>query len=107
MTTTEPAQACTHPRELVVTGDAGNRQCVECGVTLVNTNRISMTRNLNPTHDRGPVDAVHLHATHTPHGWTGDGCPTVCGHPCSTVDTAYRNLDPERVTCERCLAHAS
>ena len=34
MTTTEPAQVCTHPRELVVTSDAGNRQCVECGVTL-------------------------------------------------------------------------
>ncbi len=34
MTTTQLAQACTHPRELVVTGDAGNRQCVECGVAL-------------------------------------------------------------------------
>ena len=37
MSTTEPAQACTHPRELVVTGDAGNRQCVECGTTLPTT----------------------------------------------------------------------
>ena len=29
----EPLQACTHPRELVVTGEAGNRQCVECRAT--------------------------------------------------------------------------
>jgi hypothetical protein len=34
MSTTEPAQACTHPAECVVTSDAGNRQCVECGATL-------------------------------------------------------------------------
>ena len=34
MNATKPAQACTHPRELVVTGEAGNRQCVECGATL-------------------------------------------------------------------------
>lgn len=32
-----PAQACIHPRELIVTGDAGNRQCVECGTTLPTT----------------------------------------------------------------------
>lgn len=42
---------------------------------------------------------VHLHAR----TGTGPGCLTVCGVPCgSRESTAYRDLDPERVTCPDC-----
>jgi hypothetical protein len=45
--------------------------------------------------------AVHLHAAGDE---GGPGCRTVCGRPCGTrATTAYRALDPERVTCSACL----
>jgi hypothetical protein len=44
---------------------------------------------------------VHLHATHADPGDTV--CRVVCGLPCGGRETtAYRGLDPERVTCETC-----
>lgn len=46
---------------------------------------------------------VHLHAAM---GAVDDpSCACVCGVPCGTrATTAYRSLDPERVTCPACLA---
>lgn len=46
---------------------------------------------------------VHLHASTGPTDGSVPTCPTVCGLPCDSVDTAYRGLDPERVTCPACL----
>lgn len=43
---------------------------------------------------------VHLHARISER----DFCDTVCGLHCDAVDTAYRGLDPERVTCQTCAA---
>lgn len=46
---------------------------------------------------------IHLHAR------TGSGttCDCECGVPCGTRETtAYRDLDPERVTCTACLKAA-
>lgn len=46
------------------------------------------------------MSAVHLHAS----TGTGPGCLTECGVPCGSRETtAYRSLDPERVTCPDCL----
>lgn len=43
---------------------------------------------------------VHLHAR----TGTGAGCRCECGVPCGDrTTTAYRGLDPERVTCPDCL----
>ena len=42
---------------------------------------------------------VHLHARVS----TRNYCDTVCGEHCDMVETAYRDLDPERVTCPTCL----
>ena len=42
---------------------------------------------------------VHLHAAVSDRAY----CDTVCGLHCGEVDTAYRGLDPERVTCPTCL----
>lgn len=46
------------------------------------------------------MTTVHLHARDGAD--RGYVCDTVCGLPCDTVDTAYRGLDPERVTCAAC-----
>lgn len=42
---------------------------------------------------------VHLHARVSDR----DYCDTVCGKHCGDVDTAYRDRDPERVTCPDCI----
>lgn len=42
--------------------------------------------------------AVHLHARKS----TRNFCDTECGLHCDQVDTAYRDRDPERVTCAEC-----
>jgi hypothetical protein len=41
---------------------------------------------------------VHLHTRVS----NRDYCDTVCGLHCDAVDTAYRDRDPERVTCDAC-----
>lgn len=45
---------------------------------------------------------VHLHSTHWRDGDPA-GCLTVCGRDCDST-TAYRALDPERVTCPTCAS---
>lgn len=46
---------------------------------------------------------VHLHKRGGP---VEEGCRVECGLPCGDRSTtAYRNLDPERVTCPTCLGH--
>jgi len=49
---------------------------------------------------------VHLHASTGPTDGGVPACGTVCSLPCDAVDTAYRGLDPERVTCPACLTPA-
>lgn len=50
------------------------------------------------------MTVVHLHASTGP---VELGCRVVCGLPCgSRATTAYAGLDPERVSCPRCLGGA-
>jgi hypothetical protein len=45
------------------------------------------------------MDPIHLHARISGR----DYCDTECGEHCDQVEVAYRDLDPERVTCRACL----
>ena len=44
------------------------------------------------------AELVHLHRRSGP----GTECDTECGKRCDSVRVAYRDLDPERVTCPEC-----